>query len=323
MPYPLFDRSQLLLKPLSDRINDLTIDVIMPLDEPVKYFESSGLQIISQRISAARKKGAPVILFMGAHVLRRGNSNFINALIKSGMLTHIGVNGAFAIHDYEFARIGATTESVARYISEGQFGLWQETGDLNLIVNQGNRDGLGLGEAVGKAISESNFPYKNLSVFACAYQNQIPITVHISLGQDIIHEHPNFDGAAYGEASYRDFLIFTQSMLALEDGVFLNYGTAVMGPEVYLKALSMARNVAHQQGRKISHFTTGVFDLHDLDEDYHKETNKMSSNYYFRPYKTILVRTVMDGGESFYINGDHRITFPNLYHLIMNNKDEN
>ena len=320
MPYPLFDRKKLKLKPLGERINDLTIDVIMSLDAPIVKFDSEELEIVARRIVSARKIGAPVILFMGAHVLRRGNSNFINALIRDGIFTHIGVNGACAIHDYEFARIGATTESVARYITEGQFGLWQETGDLNSIVSKGNQEGLGLGEAIGKAIAESDFHNKHSSVFACAYQYHVPLTVHVGIGQDIIHEHPNFDGSAYGEASYRDFLIFVQSMLSLEGGVFLNYGTAVMGPEVYLKALSMVRNVAHQQGRKISRFTTAVFDLLDLGGDYRQEIPKMCSNYYFRPFKTILVRTIKEGGESYYIQGDHRATLPNLYKMILDQK---
>jgi hypothetical protein len=320
MPYPIFDTSQLNLRPLSERLHDLTIKDILTLDLPIENFKSRNLEIVAQRILEARKKDAPVILFMGAHVLRRGNSNYINSLIKEGIITHIGVNGACAIHDYEFARVGGTTESVTKYIAEGQFGLWQETGDLNDIVCNGCREGLGLGESIGKSIAESKFPFKQVSIFGCAYENHVPITVHVSIGQDIIHEHPNFDGAAFGQASYRDFLIFAQTLLSLEGGVFLNYGSAVMGPEVYLKALAMVRNVAHQQGRTITKFTTAVFDLQDLGEDYHQESSKANASYYFRPYKTILVRTVKDGGESYYIQGDHRITFPNLYKLLMVNR---
>jgi len=143
----------------------------------------------------------------------------------------------------------------------------------------------------------------------------IPVTVHIGIGYDIIHEHPNADGAALGQASYTDFLIFAEHVRNLESGVLLNFGTAVMGPEVYLKALAMARNVAHQEGKQIAHFTTAVFDLIPLDDDYHRQAPKTDPRYYYRPWKTILVRTVADGGESFYIQGDHRQTLPALWKI--------
>jgi len=132
-----------------------------------------------------------------------------------------------------------------------------------------------------------------------------------------VHEHPNFDGAATGATSYTDFLIYTQSVTRLERGVFLNIGSAVMGPEVYLKALAMARNVARRRGEEICHFTTGVFDLPELGDDLDREAPKNDPRYYFRPFKTILVRTVADGGESRYVQGDHRVTIPSLYHAIM------
>ncbi|MEA4906366.1 MAG: hypothetical protein GYA17_10680 [Chloroflexi bacterium] len=317
MPFPMFDRSKLLIKPLDQRIHDLTIDVIKPLDAPVEPFDNPDLDTIAERIVAARRAGAAVIMLMGAHVIRRGNSNYIIDLMQRKLITHVGFNGAGVVHDYEFARIGATTESVPRYISAGQFGLWKETGEINDAVVQGYHDGLGLGETMGRAIEEGKFPYRQSSILAAGYRLQVPVTVHVALGQDILHEHPNMNGAAYGETSYRDFLIFTQSVTNLQHGVFLNYGTQVMGPEVYLKALAMSRNVAHQEGRRINEFTTAVFDLIDLGEDTHSEAPKTQAQYYFRPYKTILVRTVQDGGQSFYIRGDHSVTFPNLYHHIL------
>jgi hypothetical protein len=138
------------------------------------------------------------------------------------------------------------------------------------------------------------------------------VTVHVGIGYDIIHEHPNCDGAALGATSYRDFLTLAQTITRLEGGVALNFGSAVMGPEVYLKALAMARNVAHQEGRGIRQFTTAVFDLIPLDGDLRKEAPKSDPRYYYRPWKTILARTVADGGESFYIQGDHRETVPAL-----------
>lgn len=215
------------------------------------------------------------------------------------------------------ALIGATTESVAHYIRTGEFGLWQETGAVNEAAKQAYRDGIGFGEALGRMIWECNLPHRDISIFAAGYRLGIPVTVHVGIGYDIVHEHPNCDGAAIGAASYTDFLIFANSVSKLEGGVLLNFGTAVMGPEVYLKALSMARNVAHQDGRRIAHFATAVFDIQDLAGDFSHEPPKTDPRYYFRPWKTILVRTVADGGESFYIRGEHRATVPNLYRLVV------
>jgi hypothetical protein len=205
---------------------------------------------------------------------------------------------------------------VARYIQEGQFGLWTETGRLNEAIRQGAREGLGLGEAVGRMIEEEQLPHRDVSILAAGYRLRVPVTAHVGIGYDIIHEHPNCDGAALGETSYRDFLALAHSVSQLQGGVLLNFGTAVMGPEVFLKALAMSRNVAHQEGQRINRFTTAVFDLVDLGSDYHTEAFKSEARYYFRPYKTLLVRTVQDGGESFYIRGDHRATLPNLYRLV-------
>jgi hypothetical protein len=174
-----------------------------------------------------------------------------------------------------------------------------------------------MGESIGRTIQEQEFPYRQISILAAGYRLRAPVTVHVGIGYDIIHEHPSCDGAALGAASYHDFLILAHSVSKLQDGVFLNFGTAVMGPEVYLKALSMARNVAHQEGRRINRFTTAVFDLLDLGPDTGREAPKSHPSYYFRPYKTILVRTVQDGGQSYYIRGDHRATLPNLYQQVL------
>ncbi len=317
MPYPQFDRSKLLIKPLADRVNDLDRSVLLDPQSPYERVDLPDLDILADRIIQARAANAPVILMMGAHVLRRGNAPLLIDLMERGLLTHVGLNGAGVIHDFELALIGQTTESVARYISEGQFGLWEETGRINQAMILAAQQGIGLGEAAGKMIAEGDFPYKQTSLLARAYQLGVPVTVHVGIGQDIIHEHPNLDGAALGASSYTDFLVFTEAVSHLEGGVFLNIGSAVMGPEVYLKALSMSRNVAHQQGRQIAHFTTAVFDLIDLGPDFHREAPKNSAAYYYRPYKTILVRTVQDGGESYYIRADHAVSVPNLYHRIV------
>lgn len=316
MPYREFDRSRLELLPLAQREHDLDLSVVRALDDPVEPWESPELDALAQRLLAAREAGAARILMMGAHVLRKGNARYIIELMRQGLFTHLACNGATAIHDFEFALIGATTESVARYIRNGQFGLWRETGWINDAVNDGAARGLGFGEAVGRFILERGMPHREVSILAAGVELGVPVTVHVGLGNDIIHEHPNFDGAATGLASYRDFLVFAAAVEGLEGGVFLNAGTAVMGPEVYLKALSMARNVARQEGRQIAHFTTAVFDLAPLGPDVHAQPEKSNPSYYFRPWKTILIRTVQDGGESFYVRGDHGVTFPGLYQRL-------
>lgn len=317
MSYPVFDRSRLRLRPLAERKNDMTKDEILPLDAPVAPYENPDLPTIAERVVQAHRNGRAVILSMGAHVIKVGLSRFVVDLVRRGIVTHVAGNGAVAIHDFELALIGATTESVARYVSTGQFGLWNETGMINEAAKQGAQSNMGLGEAIGKMIAEGDFPNRDLSILATAYDRRVPATIHVGIGYDIVHEHPNCDGAALGATSYQDFLVFTQSATQLEGGVFLNYGTAVMGPEVYLKALAMARNVAQQDGRQIAHFTTAVFDLIELGSDRHQEAPKTDPRYYYRPFKTILVRTVQDGGESFYVRGDHRATLPNLRREII------
>jgi hypothetical protein len=238
-------------------------------------------------------------------------------LMERGFIDHIAMNGACAIHDYELARIGATTESVGRYIRTGEFGLWRETGELNDWVSEAAQLALGLGENIGRRILESEFPHRDLSILAAAYRLSVPATVHSGIGYDIVHEHPNCDGAAYGETSYRDFLIFAHSLERLEGGVLMSFGSAIMAPEVYLKALAMVRNVARQSGREIKHFSTAVFDIWPIHGDYRQELAKSDPGYYFRPHKTMLVRTVADGGESFYFHGEHRATLPALRRALL------
>ena len=315
--YESFDRSQLLIKPLRERKHDMGLDYVLKLDDPAPEFSHVQLPEVAQRLIAARDRGAARILMMGAHVIKSGASRYVIDLIEHGYLTHVAMNGAGAIHDYELARIGATTESVAHYIRRGEFGLWRETGDLNDIIREAAELSLGLGENVGRRIEESNYAHKDVSIFAAAYRHSVPATVHVGIGYDIIHEHPNCDGQALGAASYHDFLIFTKNMEKLEGGIMLNFGSAIMGPEVYLKALAMVSNVAHQQGRVINNFTTAVFDMVPIQGDIHHELPKTDPGYYFRPHKTILVRTVADGGESFYFCGDHRATVAALRRALL------
>jgi hypothetical protein len=295
----------------------MDLGYVLQLDDEVGEFDDPALPTIVERLVEAQQQGSARLLMMGAHVIKMGVSRFIIEMMRKGVLTHIATNGAGAIHDYELARIGATTESVARYIRSGEFGLWQETGLLNEWAREAADLDLGFGENVGRRILESDYPHKDVSILAAAYELSIPVTLHVGIGYDIIQEHPNCDGGALGKASYRDFLIYAHTVDRLEGGVMLNFGSAIMGPEVYLKALSMARNVAHPQGRSICHFTTAVFDLVPIQGNYHKELPKTDPGYYFRPHKTILVRTVADGGESFYICGDHRAALPTLARAVL------
>lgn len=276
-------------------------------------FASPQLDAMAKNMHRAKELGAAQVLMMGAHVLRSGLQRYLIDLLERGFVTCLAVNGAAAIHDFEFALIGSTTENVQRYIKTGQFGLWRETGRLNDVIKDGAAQGLGLGEAVGRAIWEGDFPYKEASLFAAAWRQKIPLTVHVGVGYDIIHEHPNCDGAALGATSYRDFLIYASALEKLTNGVVLNFGSAVMAPEVFLKALAMVRNVAKSMGKGIGSFSTLVCDLLDLPEHCRMEAPKDDPRYYFRPWKTMLARTIEDGGESFYLRGRHAETLPGLW----------
>jgi hypothetical protein len=317
MSYPIFDRSRLRIQPLARREHDLDLTVVRPLEAPPPAFAHAALPVLGRRLVEARRRGSARLLVMGAHVLRAGVARHLIDLLERGLVSHVAMNGAGPIHDWEFALIGATTESVARYIRTGEFGLWEETGRMNDVINAGAREGLGMGEALGRAILEGPFPHKDVSVLAACARLGVPATVHVGIGYDILHEHPNCDGAAVGQTSYHDFLVFAETVRQLEGGVALNFGSAVMGPEVYLKALAMARNVAHQEGREVRRFTTAVFDLVPLEGDTRQQAPKSDPRYYYRPWKTILVRTVADGGESFYVRGDHGATVPHLRHAAL------
>lgn len=310
----LFDRKKIKLRPLAERKHDLDHSVIIPLNADRITNIDKGISTVAERIVHARENNNSVILMMGGHVIRSGVQNHIIDLMSRGYISCIALNGAGIIHDFEFALIGATTESVARYIKEGQFGLWKETGQLNDIINQAYRKdkNIGIGEAVGSYIESSDCKYKSISILAAAYRSGVPVTVHVGIGYDIIHEHPNCDGAATGALSYNDFLKYVSVVQNLEGGVVMNFGSAIMAPEVFLKALSMARNVAHQEGKEIKHFTTLVCDLVNLPENIDEEPSRDDPAYYFRPWKTMLVRTVADGGESFYVRGRHNHTISGL-----------
>jgi hypothetical protein len=316
--HPQFDRTCLELSPLAERIHDLDISCLketktVPIQEIPR-----GLFRVAQRIILARRQGRAIIFMLGGHVLRSGVQRYLIDLMARQYVSCLAVNGACMIHDFEFALIGATTESVARYIVDGRFGLWKETGYLNDLINDAYQQDptQGMGETVGRAILEGDYPYKDASVFAAAVRWGVPVTVHVGIGYDIIHEHPNCNGAATGQLSYNDFLRLVSVVQDLEQGVVMNFGSAVMAPEVFLKALSMARSVARQAGSGVRDFCTLVCDVRNLSGDFTQEPPKTSPAYYFRPWKTMLVRVVQEGGESFYVQGPHAETIPALWTAI-------
>ncbi len=312
--YELFDRRRVELWPLAQRGHDVLAADCRPPSPPEQRFVHPDLPDFVQRVVAARRAGRPVILMMGAHAIKLGLSPFLIDLIERKWITHLATNGAGLVHDFELASFGGTSENVARWIQAGQFGLWQETSRLNEIARQAAAAGEGLGEAAGRILAGEPAPHAAVSVAAAAWREGVPMTVHVGVGCDIIHAHPNCDGAAWGAASDTDFLIFARSVQDLPGGVFINFGTAVTGPEIFLKALSMARNLARQRGETPGGFTTAVFDLIDLPENWRQGTpSKDQSRYYYRPWKTILARTVAGGGQSYYFCGDHRLTLPTLW----------
>lgn len=312
--YEQFDRRRIQLKDVAERGHDLRAEMCLPLKRPSSPYAHPEFDRLLDAIAQARQNGRPVIVMLGGHPIKLGLSRFLVDLVQRGIVTHLATNGSGIIHDFELALVGGTSENVPKWIRRGQFGLWRETGRLNDIIAEAWRRGEGLGEAVGRVIEQERFANRELSLAAAAWRNGIPLTAHVGIGNDIIHAHANCDGAALGATSYTDFLIFARSVQDLEGGVYLNVGSAVAGPEVYLKALSMARNVARQHGASIRRFTTAVFDLISLPDDYRDgPPSKDHPQYYYRPWKTILVRTVADGGTSFYFQGDHRATIPTLW----------
>lgn len=310
----MLDFSRIKTYPISQRKNLVTLKDMLSPETPPRPFENPDLNEVAERIIAARKSGAHVIWMMGAHVIKSGLSLIIIDLMKRGVITHIASNGAVAIHDFEIALIGETSEDVATSIEDGTFGMADETGRLmNLAIQRGVHDGLGYGESLGRIIAEGKeFKFKEYSVLYHAYKFGIPFTVHIALGTDIIHQHPKCNFAVLGEASGRDFRTFVETVSRLEGGVFLNFGSAVIGPEVFLKAISIARNL----GFGVKKFTAANFDIKPITE-YMRRRNKDDPDYYYRPLKNIVQRPTSTGGAGFHITGDHVVTIPNLHHLIL------
>jgi hypothetical protein len=264
-----------------------------------------------ERVAEARRQGRPVIWTMGAHVIKCGLSLYVIDLIRRGLVTHIASNGAGSIHDFELAMAGGTSEDVPTAIEDGSFGMWEETGyHMNRAVKEGWKAGLGYGESLSVYIDKNPglFPYREKNVAWQAWKNDVPVTYHISIGTDIIHQHPTADFSALGGASGIDFKKMCVSVSKLEGGAFLNFGSAIMGPEIFLKALSISRNLGYQT----FNITTANFDLIDLG-DYKAKIGYDDPHYYYRPRKNIVNRPVSRGGRGFHFVGDHKMTVPNFH----------
>lgn len=245
-------------------------------------------------MNEARKRGRAMIFALGAHVIKVGLNPIIIDLMEEGWVTALSLNGAGIIHDFEIGFAGQTSEDIELQIKDGQFGMAQETGEiLNEAINSAVEEELGLGEAVGKMIAGSNFPHKKFSLLGRAYELAIPVTVHVALGTDIIHFHPGVRGEAVGKGSLRDFFLLCSLLEELEGGgVFLNIGSAVILPEVFLKALSFVRN----KGKKLEHFTAAVFDF----------------IHHYRPQQNVSKRPLTEKGRGFYFIGHHEFMVPLL-----------
>ena len=250
-------------------------------------------ELVGLTAEAVRLK-KPVLVMMGAHVIKTGLSLVVVDLMERGIITGLALNGAGAIHDTELAYWGKTSEDVAATLGDGSFGMVKETADiLNGTVREGVTAGLGFGEAIGKRIADENPPFAAQSILGRAYQTGVPVTVHVALGTDIVHQHPSADGAAIGETSLRDFRIFCRLVSDLGDGgVVLLFGSTVILPEVFLKALTVARNLKGEIGR----FATANFDM----------------NRHYRPIANVVERPNLANGKGMNFTGHHEIMIPLL-----------
>lgn len=306
------DFSGITLSTAAGRHNLVTAENIMtPGVTEVPEYTAEGFDTLVKKIIEARRSGREVIVSIGAHVIKSGLSRFLIALAKDGWITHLSANGACSIHDFELAMLGGTSEDVPTAIEDGSFGMWEETLlHMNRALNEGAAKGWGYGQSLAEYVNAHPelFPYKEDCVFWNLWQCDIPATYHIALGTDIIHQSPTCDMANIGFCSGVDFKRYCYSISQMDEGVFLNFGSAVIGAEVFLKALSIARNL----GNPTFHITTANFDLRDLG-DFRKKIGYEDPDYYYRPRKNIVNRPVSRGGWGWHFVGDHAVTIPTLY----------
>ncbi|MDD3535802.1 MAG: hypothetical protein PHC50_06650 [Candidatus Cloacimonetes bacterium] len=274
------------------------VDTSAFLDCLPDILSAKDLRRLISKIKQAKAAGCGIILGLGGHVIKCGLAPLVIELMEAGYLTGIAVNGSVIIHDFEIAFFGQTSEDVSAALADGSFGMALETSEmLNSCISRAAKEELGLGEAVGKMILETA-PNQELSLLAMAYKYGVPLTVHVALGTDIIHQSPFADGAAIGACSHRDFRIFCHNVLGLNGGgVYLNLGSAVILPEVFLKALTVARNIQPP----VKDFTTAVFDM----------------NMHYRARVNVMQRPVETGGEGFYFIGQHEVLIPLLIKSLL------
>jgi len=253
---------------------------------------AQNLKGVVEAVAAARRRDRPVILAIGGHVIKCGLQPVLKQLLDAGVVTAVAMNGSAAIHDFEVSLVGATSEDVGAVLHSGDFGFAEETGGgMNDALRQGQADGLGFGDAIGRRILEREHPFREYSLLAACTEREIPATVHVALGTDIIHQHPAADGAVLGEMSFRDFRLLTSVVADLGDGgVWLNVGSAVLLPEVFLKALSIAQNLGHH----VEGFSTANFDMIQ----------------HYRPQQNVVKRPTAGSGQGFTITGHHEINIP-------------
>ncbi len=262
------------------------------------YLKAKDLRKLVTAIQNGRKQEKPFVLMMGAHSIKVGLSPWIIQAIRQGIITAVAMNGACIVHDFELSLSGTTSEDVAESLQDGSFGMTKETGaTLNNWIREAAQNDRGLGNYIGEQISTSSFEYKHLSILAAAYETNIPLTVHVAVGTDVIHHHPEASGEALGKTSLDDFHTFCEVISTIGDGgVVINVGSNVVLPEVFLKALTVARNI----GGKISNFTTANFDMIQ----------------HYRPNVNVVKRPTMDGGVGLSFTGHHEIMLPLLFTAV-------
>jgi hypothetical protein len=255
------------------------------------------------RLAASHRNNRPIVVGMGAHVIKVGLNPILIDLMERGIISAIALNGAGIVHDTEIAMAGRTSEEVGDVLGSGAFGAAKETGEVvNAGINLGAEQGLGLGEALGGYLLAQDFPYNHLSLLATAKRLGIPLTVHVAMGTDIVHIHPTANGAAIGQTSHQDFRLFCALVADLEGGAYLNFGSAVLLPEVFLKALTLVRNLGHVA----NNFTTANFD-------------------FIRHYRTmtnVVNRPTMGGGKGYNIIGHHELLIPLLAATLLDRLQE-
>jgi len=264
------------------------------LDKLPNYLKANELRALLKAIHQAKVKKKPVIFMFGAHIIKLGLSPLIIDLMKNKFISFLSTNGAGAIHDFEIGVWGKTSEEVAEGLKRGRFGMSEETSRLfNQISKCAIRSGQGLGENIGEYLIKNKVKFREYSLLASAYQFKIPVTVHIGIGTDIVHQSPYFDPAATGEATFTDFKILAQGVSKLHNGgVVLHFGSAVILPEVFLKALSVARNIKG----KVENFTTANFDMIQ----------------HYRPNMNLVLRPTQGSGQGYSFTGHHEIMLPLL-----------